>query len=129
MKIAYQEFEERVGQTAEPKGAKAELVRDAVRKRQDDFRLSDIEQACSGVGREWIRNVLAEENRCNQRRRPYTGAAFRRNLFDARPGSGEKIKPPFGGLLWTLSGMARPTRQSSNRLFEILGEWNVAIKN
>jgi Fic family protein len=60
LKIAYQEFEERVGQTTEPKGAKAELVRDAVRKRQGDFRLSDIEQACPSVGREWIRNVLAD---------------------------------------------------------------------
>ena len=60
LKIAYQEFEERVGQTAEPKGAKAELVRDAVRKRQGEFRLSDIEQACPSVGREWIRNILAD---------------------------------------------------------------------
>jgi Fic family protein len=60
LKIAYQEFEERVDQTAEPKGAKAELVRDAVRKRQGDFRLSDIEQACPCVGREWIRDVLAD---------------------------------------------------------------------
>ena len=60
LKSAYQEFEERVGQIAEPKGAKAELVRDAVRKRTSQFRLSDIEHACPGVGREWIRNVLAD---------------------------------------------------------------------
>jgi Fic family protein len=60
LKIAYQEFEERVGQIAEPKGAKAEWVRDAVRKRTGEFRLSDMEQACPNVGREWIRNVLAD---------------------------------------------------------------------
>ena len=60
LKNAYQEFEERVGQIAEPKGAKAELVRSAVRKRGGEFRLSDIERACPGVGREWIRSVLAE---------------------------------------------------------------------
>lgn len=60
LKNAYQEFEERVGQIAEPKGAKAELVRNAVRKRRGEFRLSDIERACPGVGREWIRSVLAE---------------------------------------------------------------------
>jgi Fic family protein len=60
LKNAYQEFEERVGQIAEPKGAKAELVRSAVRKRQVEFRLSDIEHACPGVGREWIRTVLAD---------------------------------------------------------------------
>jgi hypothetical protein len=60
LKIAYQEFEETVGQIAEPKGAKAELVRDAVRKRRGEFRLSDIEQSCPSVGRKWIRNVLGD---------------------------------------------------------------------
>ncbi len=60
LKYAYQEFEERVGQIAEPKGAKAELIRNAVRKHPGEFRLSDIERACPGVGREWIRTVLAE---------------------------------------------------------------------
>ena len=63
LKNAYQEFEERVGQIAEPKGAKAELVRNAVRTRRGEFRLSDIEHACPGVGREWIRRVLAEMRR------------------------------------------------------------------
>jgi len=60
LKTAYQEFEQRVGETAEPKGAKAKLVREAVGKRVGDFRLTDIERDCPGVGREWIRNVLAE---------------------------------------------------------------------
>ncbi|MGH8338198.1 MAG: Fic family protein, partial [Gammaproteobacteria bacterium] len=60
LKEAYQEFEERVGQMAEPNGAKAELVRSVVRKRRAEFRLSDIERACPGVGREWIRSVLAD---------------------------------------------------------------------
>jgi hypothetical protein len=36
------------------------LVRNAVRKRRGEFRLSDIEHACPGVGREWIRTVLAD---------------------------------------------------------------------
>jgi Fic family protein len=60
IKTAHQEFEERVGQTAEPRGAKAELVRAAVRKQTAEFRLTDIERACPGVGREWIRIVMAE---------------------------------------------------------------------
>jgi Fic family protein len=60
LKNAYHEFEERVGQIAEPKGAKAELVRAMVRKRRGEFRLNDIEHACPGVGREWIRIVLAD---------------------------------------------------------------------
>jgi Fic family protein len=63
LKSAYREFEERVGQVAEPRGAKAELIRHAVRKRRGEFRLADIEQACPGVGREWIRTVLADMKR------------------------------------------------------------------
>jgi hypothetical protein len=38
----------------------AELIRAAVRKRSAEFRISDIEHTCPGVGREWIRTVLAE---------------------------------------------------------------------
>lgn len=60
LKTAYKEFEERVGQTAEPRGAKAAMVREAVMKQAGEFRLSDIEQACPAVGREWIRTILAE---------------------------------------------------------------------
>src|SRR6266704_2261853 len=66
LKTAYKEFEERVGQTAEPRGAKAAVVREAVMKRADEFRLSDIERACPGVGREWIRTVLAEMQRARE---------------------------------------------------------------
>jgi len=60
LKTAYREFEERVGQTAAPKGAKAEMIRDAVARQSGEFRLADIERACPGVGREWIRRILAE---------------------------------------------------------------------
>lgn len=66
LKQAYREFEERVGQVAEPRGAKAALVRDVVRKRKGEFRLSDIEQACPGVSREWIRNVLADMKKAGE---------------------------------------------------------------
>lgn len=60
LKSAYREFEERVGQTASPKGGKAGLVLDAVRRHAGEFRLADIERACPGVGREWIRHLLGE---------------------------------------------------------------------
>ena len=60
LKTAYREFEERVGQTAAPKGAKAEMIRDAVARQSGEFRLADIERACPGVGREWIRRLLAQ---------------------------------------------------------------------
>ena len=57
---AYREFERRVGQTASPKGAKAELVLQAIRSQVDEFRLVDIERVCPGVGREWIRALLSD---------------------------------------------------------------------
>ena len=60
LKSAYKEFEERVGQTASPKGAKTELVLNAIRRQSGEFRLADIERACPGVGREWIRVLLAK---------------------------------------------------------------------
>jgi len=59
-KSAYKEFEERVGQRASPKGAKTELVLTAIRRQSRAFQLADIEQACPGVGREWIRVLLAK---------------------------------------------------------------------
>jgi Fic family protein len=59
LKTSYAEFESRLGQVAQPKGAKAEMVLSAIRARQGEFRLVDIEQSCPGVGREWIRVLLA----------------------------------------------------------------------
>ena len=60
LKSAYKEFEERVGQIASPKGAKAEMVLNAIRAQRGEFRLIDIERTCPGVGREWIRVLLAD---------------------------------------------------------------------
>jgi Fic family protein len=57
---ACKEFEQRVGQVKAPRGAKAELVLAAIRQEPGDFRLADIERACPGVGREWIRTLLAD---------------------------------------------------------------------
>jgi len=57
---AYREFERRAGDTAAPRGAKAELVRSAVRSQRGEFRLIDVERLCPGVGRDWIRSLLAE---------------------------------------------------------------------
>ncbi|MBI4527342.1 MAG: Fic family protein [Deltaproteobacteria bacterium] len=60
LKSAYKEFEERVGQVVSPKGAKTELVLAAIRRQAGEFRLADVEHACPGVGRDWIRVLLAE---------------------------------------------------------------------
>jgi Fic family protein len=57
---ACKEFEQRVGQVKAPRGAKAELVLAAIRQELGDFRLADIERVCPGVGREWIRTLLAD---------------------------------------------------------------------
>jgi Fic family protein len=66
LKTAYREFEERVGNIAAPKGAKAETVLKAVRDQAGEFRLADIERACPGVGREWIRALLADLRRTGE---------------------------------------------------------------
>lgn len=58
IKKAYDEFKRRAGDLAVPRGEKSELVLDAIQRREGDFRLLDIEQACPGVGRDWIRTLL-----------------------------------------------------------------------
>jgi hypothetical protein len=60
LKQAYSEFERRVGDIAEPIGAKAALVRDAIARLPQTFRVVDIEAACPGVGRDWIRKILRQ---------------------------------------------------------------------
>ena len=57
---AYLELEERAGQAGAPRGAKSERVLAAIRAQPDEFRLRDLERDCPGVGREWIRTLLAE---------------------------------------------------------------------
>jgi Fic family protein len=60
LKTACRKFEMRVGQMSSPKGAKAEMVLEAIRTQSAEFRLVDIERACPGVGREWIKSLLAD---------------------------------------------------------------------
>ena len=59
----YVEWEARAAQVTAPRGAKAALVRAAIRAQPGEFRLSDLERACPGVGREWIRTLLADLKR------------------------------------------------------------------
>ena len=60
IKQAYDEFERRAGDVAAPKGEKAQLVMEAIRSQSGPFRLVDIEQACPGVGRDWIQALFTE---------------------------------------------------------------------
>jgi Fic family protein len=55
---AYGEFEERVGTLREGRGAKTDLVEEAVFRRVTPFSISDIEADCPGVSRDWIRLIL-----------------------------------------------------------------------
>jgi Fic family protein len=57
---AFREFEQCVVETKQPKGAKAEIVLHAIRNQPAEFRLADIKRAYPGVGREWIRTLLAD---------------------------------------------------------------------
>jgi Fic family protein len=58
LKHAYREMEERLGQMSEPRGEKAARVRSTVLAWKGGFKLADIERACPGVGRDWIRSML-----------------------------------------------------------------------
>jgi Fic family protein len=77
LKSAYREFEERVGQIASPKGAKTEMVLKAIRAQRGEFRLVDIERACPGVGREWIRSLLADLKKSGEAKCQGKGPAAR----------------------------------------------------
>lgn len=58
LRSAYREFEERVGATRAPRGAKTETVRRAILAFPGEFAISDVERACPGVSRDMIRLVL-----------------------------------------------------------------------
>jgi hypothetical protein len=55
---AYKEFEQRVGETSEPHGGKAQIVRDVIERQPGSFSVGELERLCPGVGRDWIRMIL-----------------------------------------------------------------------
>lgn len=61
LKTAYSEFEQRVGQTAEPKGAKTALVISAIDRLTDPFSVADLQRQCPGVGMDMIRKILKQQ--------------------------------------------------------------------
>ncbi len=60
LKMAYQEFESRVGQMKSPRGSKTELIESTIEGFDKEFTLSDLEKACPGVSRDMIRIVLRD---------------------------------------------------------------------
>jgi hypothetical protein len=77
MSEAYRDFERRVGETADQRGAKELLIRDANARQTAPFRLADLERACPGVGRDWIRAILREMKRASELRSFGHGAGAR----------------------------------------------------
>jgi Fic family protein len=61
LKQAYLEFESRVGNLDVPRGSKTEMVLAAIARMQNEFTLVQLEQACTGVSRDMIRKVLADQ--------------------------------------------------------------------
>jgi Fic family protein len=60
LKTAYREFEERLGRTGSPRGAKTEMIEAAVDAMPGEFTLNRLEHACAGVSRDMIRRVLRQ---------------------------------------------------------------------
>lgn len=57
---AYREFEQRVGVVTSKRGAKKEMVADAISRLPNQFQIGDIQRACPAVSRPTINRVLAE---------------------------------------------------------------------
>jgi Fic family protein len=55
---AYKEFEERVSDVRDARGAKTVLIEQAVRRRLKPFGISDIDAECPDVSRDMVRHVL-----------------------------------------------------------------------
>ncbi len=66
MKAAYREFEERLGDTHSPRGAKTEMIHEAVNAMHGGFTLNQLESACPGVSRDMIRRILRGLQRTGQ---------------------------------------------------------------
>ena len=58
LKTACKELEERLGQTAAPRGEKTELVTRTIREAEGTFRVADLQRACPGVSLDMIRATL-----------------------------------------------------------------------
>ncbi|MCE5272230.1 Fic family protein [bacterium] len=55
---AYAEYERRVGTLVSGRGSKLQMIRDAIDHFSGEFSISELEEACPMVGRDWIRATL-----------------------------------------------------------------------
>lgn len=58
IKSAYREFEDRLAQTKSPRGAKTQMVEAAIDNFPGSFSHTQLEDACPGVSRDFIRRIL-----------------------------------------------------------------------
>ncbi len=58
---ACKEFEQRVGKLKAPRGEKTALIEDSIAKQPGDFRVSDLQHECPGVGVDLSRQVLKRQ--------------------------------------------------------------------
>jgi Fic family protein len=60
LKQACKEFEERVGRMKNPRGAKTDMVKQAIETISGEFGVTDVERRCPGVSRDMIRLLLRD---------------------------------------------------------------------
>jgi len=60
---AYKEFEERVGTITSARGAKREMLQNAIRRLPGRFRIADLQRACPGISYPTIKRALADLKR------------------------------------------------------------------
>jgi hypothetical protein len=63
VKSAYREFEDRLGKTKSPRGAKTQMIESAIGRFRGSFTLTQLEDACPGVSRDMIRKTLRDLQR------------------------------------------------------------------
>ena len=59
-KTAYGEFQQRLGDIREPKGAKTEQIIAAIDRQAGEFRAADIQRECPGASVDMVRKVLVD---------------------------------------------------------------------
>jgi len=77
VKDAYREFEQRLGETPTPHGAKTQAVLEAIGRKSAPFSLAELRRDCPGVSHDLIRKVLKQQKeqgklRCEGRGRGAT---------------------------------------------------------
>ncbi|MDP2896729.1 MAG: Fic family protein [bacterium] len=66
LKSAYGELEGRLGQVAEPRGAKTQIVQNALARFPGEFSVAELERSCPTVSRDMVRRVLRDLQKAGQ---------------------------------------------------------------